>query len=133
MTTLEEVETSVLRSSLLALADLRRKYSNEPMTTAYAANGGESATAQERCPLCCFAHTHGDEFGDDEEGDCVCPWFWIEGHTCEEYTEDGNGDMISYDTFPVPIRLQRVTRWETAINEELARRISTGVKPCACP
>lgn len=122
MTTLEEVSTSVLRLALLALADLRRKYSNEPMITPYAA-GSDEREAKLRCPLCIFAHTHGDEFGDDDEGDCACPWFWIEGHTCEEFAEDENGDTISYDTYPIPVRLQRVTRWETAINEELARRI----------
>jgi hypothetical protein len=120
--TLEDIETDVLRLSLSALADLRRKYSNEPMVTAYAANGDEFSIAADRCPLCRFAHTHGDEFGDDHEGDCVCPWFWCEGHTCEEYAEDEDGDMISYNSFPIPIRLLRISRWENSINSELAQR-----------
>jgi hypothetical protein len=122
MTALEEVDTSVLRLSLLALTDLRHKYSSEPMVTPYAADN-EGREAKLRCPLCIFARTHGDEFGDDHEGDCVCPWNWIEGHNCEEYAEDENGDLVSYDSFPVPIRLLRITHWENTINDELARRV----------
>ena len=124
MTRLEEVETPILRLSLLALADLRRKYTDEPMVTPYAAkrDSDEFSPATERCPLCVFAHAHGDQFGDDHEGDCVCPWNWIEGHKCEEF-KDEYGDEVDYDDFPIPERLIRIACWEATINEELAQRV----------
>jgi len=122
--TIKEVPTHILRESLLAIADLGRKYREEPQVTAYAARERETLEAY-HCPLCMFQFENTGLYPWDVKPtkgiSCTCPWFWIEGHMCQEYEDDIRGE-VSYADFPIPDRLARIARWEEAINAELAGR-----------
>jgi len=111
--TIKEVLTHILRESLLAIADLGRKYRGDEMVTAYKA-GLVALYAGYRCPLCrfhCIAGGYRSVETTTEE--CFCPWVWIEGHECEN---------VAFDGSPIPDRLVRIARWEELINAELAGR-----------
>lgn len=107
---LNEVPTELLKESLLAIADLRRKYTGGHQMTKYAST---------HCPLCRFENTLWDEGFRDSEECSLCPWVWIEDHNCENFPQDPE---LDYSDFPIPDRLKRVDRWEAAINAEIVRR-----------
>jgi len=109
----EDVSTETLRESLLALADLRRKYTGENQITAYAADPFDDG--QEACPLCQFKKAHGRDTQYPCLG-CTCPWVWIEGKPCDEggYLDEGYEEAFA-----------RIDRWAAFIRSELAAREAT--------
>ena len=113
-----EVPTEILAESLLAIADLKRKYLGEPMVTAYAGHVAKDAFAEDKCPLCRYQLIVFTRFPGEE---CECPWHWLDGHGCQvEETDDEAG--FQFDYFPIPDRLARCDRWTDTITEELAER-----------
>lgn len=122
--TIEEVPTHILRESLLAIADLGRKYRGEEMVTAYAdfEDYPEVAQGQWNCPLCNLASIRGvkdskPRYKSSHGNRCDCPWFWFEGHRC-----CGDGFYSEFHSQPIPARISRIARWTEAINAELAGR-----------
>jgi hypothetical protein len=115
--TVKDVATEVLAESLLAVQDLRRKYLDQPMETAY---GKRRHVDYSSCPLCQLAAEIGGEeivlF--DGSGCQYCPWGFIEGVVAETFLCFSAG----YDGVPRPDRLARIDRWEEAINAEIATR-----------
>lgn len=110
---LKEVSTEMLRESLLALADLRRKYKQEPMVTVYKASTEFTACACDKCPLCIFTRQYANT---PVQCHCkACPWVWFTGHLCEA----GKAD---YAFTEIKSRLAPVARWEKTINAELSAR-----------
>jgi len=112
--TIKEVPTHILRESLLAIADLGRKYRGEEMVTAYK-GAKDGRFPAERCPLCQLNYqVYNGECSNLGEGDPDhknCLWWWIEGFDC-------HGRLERH----IPARLSRIARWEEAINAELAGR-----------
>lgn len=109
--TLSEVPTDLLKESLLAIADLRRKYLKVEMATVYQFGSWS-------CPLCNFAVSFK---GKDAKGRCACPWLWIdERRCCPRKIEDDKSPHFQDES--IPDRLKRIDRWEAAINAEIANR-----------
>jgi hypothetical protein len=123
--TIKDVATDVLAESLFAVQDLRRKYKGEPMVTAYRPTTTDGLL-YEYCPLCLFQLVQSGYYPWDRDrgeiDECLCPWYWMEGHGCEEFVSVEGEDQVTYDDFPVPDRLSRIDRWEEAIKAELAAR-----------
>jgi hypothetical protein len=123
--TVKDVATEVLAESLLAVQDLRRKYTGEPQVTVYACTADPDAHAVNTCPLCKFQKSMQE---DSKHLLCMvadkhfCPWYFIEGHSCEDFPDVEDEDTVDYDTFSIPDRLARIDRWEEAIKAELAAR-----------
>ena len=113
---LKEVSTETLRESLLALADLRRKYKGEAQTYKLPSEDFD-------CPLCRMVLylEPGAPLNCGEGCKPFCPWYFAEGISGSTFL----CVIAGYDNKRRPQRLARITRWEKAITAEISAREAT--------
>lgn len=108
---LTTISTKMLRESLKAIRDLKRKYEGKKQISKYAGCTNEYVAAVLKCSLCIFNTKNHPT----SSGSCFCPWIWIEHFDCTT-------PFMRYNDQTIPERIKRCNRWILDINNEIRRR-----------